>query len=95
MSEFHQEGAAGLATAELTAPGRLVVSLATLFAWLAAAGILFMATATVYDVFVRYVLNSPTTWATETSTYALIATVFFGAAYTHGRDGSAERHRRA
>src|SRR5258706_7757464 len=88
MSEFHQEGAAGLATAELTAPGRLVVSLATLFAWLAAAGILFMATATVYDVFVRYVLNSPTTWATETSTYALIATVFFGAAYTHLADGN-------
>jgi len=88
MSEFHQEGAAGLATAALTAPGRLVASLATLFAWLAAAGILFMAAATVYDVFVRYCFNSPTTWATETSTYALIAAVFFGAAYTHLADGN-------
>ena len=89
MSEFqHTAGADGLDLADDTLPGRVVSGIATLFAWLAALGILFMALATDYDVFVRYVLNSPTIWATETSTYALVVTIFCGAAYTHLCDGN-------
>jgi tripartite ATP-independent transporter DctM subunit len=89
VSEFqHAEAAERLSATVSSAPGRAVVALATAFAWLAAGAILFMALATVYDVFVRYFLNSPTTWATETSTYALIAAVFFGTAYTHLADGN-------
>ncbi|MFM9881596.1 MAG: TRAP transporter large permease subunit, partial [Burkholderiales bacterium] len=38
-----------------------------------------MLLATVYDVGARYFFNSPTVWATEISTYLLIALVFLGA----------------
>ncbi|MFN0302659.1 MAG: TRAP transporter large permease subunit [Burkholderiales bacterium] len=41
-----------------------------------------MLLATVYDVGARYFLNSPTVWATEISTYLLIALVFLGAGST-------------
>ena len=89
MSEFtHDEGASGLVAADYSAPGRVVAALATTFAWLAAFAILFMALATVYDVCARYFLNSPTSWATETSTYALIAAIFCGGAYTQLSDGN-------
>jgi tripartite ATP-independent transporter DctM subunit len=64
-------------------PGRAVAASAKAFAVLAALGIVYMAAATVYDVFMRYVFHAPTSWATETSTYALILTIFTGAAYTH------------
>ena len=47
-----------------------------------------MTLATTYDVFVRYFLNAPTIWATEISTYVLISTIFFGAAYTHLVEGN-------
>ena len=50
---------------------------------IAAAAVIAMTLATVYDVVARYFFNSPTTWATEISTYILIAIVFLGAAKTH------------
>ena len=55
---------------------------------LAGAGVLFLVMATVYDVFARYFFNAPTAWATEVSTYVLIATIFLGAAQVHLRDGN-------
>jgi tripartite ATP-independent transporter DctM subunit len=70
------------------APGRAVAALANAFAFLAALGIVFMTLTTTYDVFVRYFLNAPTIWATEISTYVLISTIFFGAAYTHLVEGN-------
>ncbi|TXL76423.1 TRAP transporter large permease subunit [Vineibacter terrae] len=89
MSEAQAAGQSmPLRAAGYLEPGRAVVMVASLFAWLAALGVVFMTVATVYDVCVRYFLNSPTTWATEVSTYVLIATIFFGAAYTHLADGN-------
>lgn len=89
MSELpHLEQATGFTAADYVAPGRVVALIAKAFAFLAALGILFMATATVYDVFSRYFLNRPTSWATEISTYVLIATIFLGAAYTHLAEGN-------
>ena len=40
-----------------------------------------------FDVFMRYVLNAPTTWATEISTYVLVAIALLGTAYTQRVDG--------
>jgi tripartite ATP-independent transporter DctM subunit len=87
-SEITTEFDAGtaLSTADYMAPGRVVAVVAKLFAVLSALGIAYMTIATAYDVFVRYVFHAPTSWATETSTYALILTIFFGAAYTHLTD---------
>ena len=84
----HAEHLSRFAAAELTLPGRAVGSLARVLAFVAALGILAMALATAYDVSARYFFNSPTTWATEISTYLLIASVFFGAGYTHLSDGN-------
>ena len=50
---------------------------------LAVGGVVAMALSTTYDVLVRYAFNAPTTWATELSTYFLIATIFLGAGATH------------
>ena len=55
--------------------------------WLGGAGVALMCLTTVYDVLARYIFNSPTSWATEISTYVLICVVFFGAAHTHLLDG--------
>lgn len=53
------------------------------FAWL----IMAMAFGVGYEVFVRYVLNSPTTWALDFS-YMMYGTLFMmGGAYTLSRDG--------
>ena len=40
-----------------------------------------------YDVFLRYGFNSPTVWATEISTYVLVALAFLGTGYTQKEDG--------
>ena len=89
MSELlHAEPATPLAATNYLAPGRAVATLANGFASLAAVGVVFMTLVTVYDVFVRYFLNAPTSWATEISTYVLVSTIFFGAAYTHLTDGN-------
>jgi tripartite ATP-independent transporter DctM subunit len=77
-----------LAGADYVEPGRIVVGFSTALAFVAALGVVVMTLATVYDVFVRYFLNAPTSWATEISTYVLIATIFFGAGYTHLVDGN-------
>ena len=53
------------------------------FAWL----ILFMTFGTSYEVFVRYVLNSPTAWALDVS-FIMYGTLFMmGGAYTLSRNG--------
>ncbi len=53
------------------------------FAWL----ILLMAVGTGYEVFVRYVLNSPTPWALDVS-FIMYGTLFMmGGAYTLSRGG--------
>lgn len=53
------------------------------FAWL----IVFMSVGTGYEVFVRYVLNSPTAWALDLS-FILYGTLFMmGGAYTLSRRG--------
>ena len=53
------------------------------FAWL----IIFMAVGTGYEVFVRYVLNSPTVWALDVS-WIMYGTLFMmGGAYTLSRGG--------
>lgn len=53
------------------------------FAWL----IIFMAAGTGYEVFVRYVLNSPTPWALDVS-FIMYGTLFMmGGAYTLSRGG--------
>ncbi len=72
-----------LSPANFSPAGGMVVSLARYCALAGIAGVVFMTLATVYDVCVRYFLNQPTTWATELSTYVLIATIFLGAGYTH------------
>jgi tripartite ATP-independent transporter DctM subunit len=79
---------ASLSGADYVEPGRLVIGLSTALAFLAALGVATMTLATVYDVFVRYFLNAPTSWATEISTYVLIATIFCGAGYTHLVEGN-------
>lgn len=84
MSELQQKRVHPLlAGPNFTAPGRAIAGLVRVCAFLAALGVLFMTTATVYDVYMRYFLNKPTSWATELSTYVLITTIFLGAAYTH------------
>jgi len=72
-----------ISAADFVGAGGMVVVVAKALAIVAAAGIVYMAAATVYDVFMRYVFRAPTSWATETSTYALILTIFAGAGYTH------------
>lgn len=72
-----------LSAAEFVGPGKTVVALAKVFAVVAAIGIAYMSLATAYDVIARYVFHAPTIWATETSTYALMLTIFCGAGYTH------------
>jgi TRAP-type mannitol/chloroaromatic compound transport system permease small subunit len=53
------------------------------FAWL----IVLMAVGTGYEVFVRYVLNSPTAWALDVS-FIMYGTLFMmGGAYTLSRGG--------
>ncbi len=53
------------------------------FAWL----IVFMSVGTGYEVFVRYVLNSPTAWALDVS-FIMYGTLFMmGGAYTLSRRG--------
>jgi tripartite ATP-independent transporter DctM subunit len=69
--------------ADATAVSRAVVRASHGLGYVAGAGIAFLCLATVYDVLARYIFNAPTAWATEISTYVLIATVFFGAGQTH------------
>jgi TRAP-type mannitol/chloroaromatic compound transport system permease small subunit len=53
------------------------------FAWL----IIFMAFGVGYEVFVRYILNAPTSWAFDVS-YIMYGSLFMmGGAYTLSRDG--------
>ena len=78
---------AGDGPAATTAAARAIVGVAGALNHLGGAGVVFLALATVYDVFARYLFNQPTTWATEISTYVLIAATFFGAAHTHLIDG--------
>ncbi len=93
MSEMPQsEAVTASGGANYLAPGRAIAALGKYFALLAALGVVYMTLATVYDVFVRYVLDAPTSWATETSTYVLIATIFFGAAYTHLTENNVRVH---
>ncbi len=70
-----------------TGAARAIVAVSSTLNTLGGIGIVFLALATVYDVFARYLFNQPTTWATEISTYVLIAATFFGAAHTHLIDG--------
>lgn len=53
------------------------------FAWL----IVFMAVGTGYEVFVRYVLNSPTSWSLDVSWVMYGALFMMGGAYTLSRGG--------
>ncbi|HZD52369.1 MAG TPA: TRAP transporter large permease subunit, partial [Woeseiaceae bacterium] len=50
---------------------------------LAAALVFAMLSMICYDVLMRYVFNSPTIWATEISTYVLVAIALLGTAYAH------------
>ena len=70
-------------SADATAASHAVAHASRALGQLAGAGIAFLCLATVYDVLARYLFNQPTAWATEISTYVLIATVFFGAGQTH------------
>lgn len=60
---------------------RFILRLSLAMLVLAGIGIAFMALATGYEVIARYGFDSPTVWSSELSTYALITTIFFGAAY--------------
>ncbi|MDY0206780.1 MAG: TRAP transporter large permease subunit [Pseudomonas sp.] len=62
---------------------RLIFRFSQALLVIAGIGIAFMALATGYEVVSRYGFNRPTIWASELSTYALITTIFFGAAYAH------------
>jgi TRAP-type mannitol/chloroaromatic compound transport system permease small subunit len=53
------------------------------FGWL----IMFMALGTGYEVFVRYLLNAPTTWALDVSFIMYGSLFMMGGAYTLSRDG--------
>ena len=88
VESSHVGPALALTSRSRTVPGLTIAVIAKVFAALAGLGVLFMSGATVYDVFVRYVLDSPTIWSTEISTYVLVATIFFGAAYTHLAEGN-------
>lgn len=70
-----------------TAAARGITRASAALHGLAGAGVAFMCLATVYDVLARYLFNSPTSWATEISTYVLICVIFLGAAYTNLMDG--------
>jgi len=67
----------------LTSAGAAVGAVARAFGAVAAAAVVAMTAATVYDVVARYFFNSPTIWATEISTYILIGIVFVGAPKAH------------
>ena len=71
----------------VTHAATVIEALARSLFWLAALGVGAIALITSYDVFMRYVLNSPTAWATEISTYLLVAVTFCGAGETLLRDG--------
>ena len=55
--------------------------------WLASAALLAMLGMICFDVIMRYVFNEPTVWATEISTYVLVAVALLGCAETHRLDG--------
>ncbi|WP_374669177.1 TRAP transporter large permease subunit [Ramlibacter sp.] len=86
VGDVELAGAADLSRATPAARG--VAGAARGLFGLAGIGVLFLVCATVYDVFARYFFNAPTAWATEVSTYVLIAIIFFGAAPVHLRDGN-------
>ena len=89
MAELSHVGPApALAPQNRTLPGTTVAVAAKVFAGTGGVGVLFMSASTVYDVFVRYFLDSPTIWSTEVSTYVLVGTIFFGLAYTHLAEGN-------
>ncbi|WP_421928601.1 TRAP transporter large permease subunit [Neoaquamicrobium sediminum] len=91
IAERHAEAtAAERAAADGTVVDRALVFASRLFhvfagagVVFAGAGVVFLALATTYDVTARYVFNSPTIWATEISTYVLVATIFLGAAHAY------------
>ena len=70
-----------------SAAARAITSVSLRLGDVGGVGVLFMCVTTVYDVLARYFFNMPTAWATEISTYVLVATIFFGAAQTHLADG--------
>ncbi len=70
-------------TARISRAGAAIGAVARVFGAVAAVAVAAMTLATVYDVVARYFFNSPTIWATEISTYILIAIVFIGAAKAH------------
>ncbi len=66
---------------------RAVDGLSRATGYLSAGLLLTMLGMICFDVFMRYVLNAPTTWATEISTYVLVAIALLGTAYTQRVDG--------
>ena len=67
----------------ITCADRLSAAFGKTFAWL----ILLMTFGVSYEVFVRYVLNSPTPWSLDVS-FIMYGTLFMmGGAYTLSRDG--------
>lgn len=69
-------------------PARVITQSAVVLNYLAILSVVVILAATNFDVLARYFLNAPTSWATEISTYALVITIFFGAAYTHLKEGN-------
>ncbi|CAM4025817.1 TRAP transporter large permease subunit [Bordetella tumulicola] len=59
---------------------RAMAALSRASGTVATVALILMAFSMCYEIFSRYVLNSPTAWATEISGYLLVATVFFGLA---------------
>jgi len=56
-------------------------------AWLAAAALAALLAMICWDVGLRYLLNEPTSWATEISAYMLVAAATLGTAWTLRQDG--------
>ncbi|SEG32547.1 TRAP transporter small permease subunit [Marinobacterium lutimaris] len=67
---------------EITAMDRLVEKAGKLCAWL----VLLAMAISVYEVIMRYVFNSPTTWVHETTTFLVAAIFALGGPYTLARN---------
>ncbi|MGG5809364.1 TRAP transporter large permease subunit [Falsiroseomonas sp. CW058] len=74
--------------AAASAAERAATAVARILLVVAALGVAAMTASTVWDVVVRYLFNAPTVWATELSTYFLIATIFLGAGWAHLADAN-------
>jgi tripartite ATP-independent transporter DctM subunit len=78
-----QAAPAGAASPLLAA----IDGLSALCGWLGAALVAAMLAIICYDVALRYLLNSPTSWSTEIATYMLVAMAFLAAAWAQ-REGA-------